>query len=128
MKKALKLILGSISTVIVIALAIIGYGAATFIEDRIDEGEAYGFAIGDSQAVTYRKAVDLRQSGKITEIRRGHGSAAVLLTEDAVASALGDSSWTLVYDPDWWNDTATLYFEDDRLKQIYRSRICCELP
>ena len=128
MTKALKLVLGSLTVLIVVALTIIGYGAATFIEDRVDEGEAYGFAIGDSHAKSYRKAVDLRERGEIAEIRRGHGSAAFLLTEDSLASAFGDPSWTLVFNPDWWNDTATLYFEDDRLKEIYRFRVRCELP
>jgi hypothetical protein len=117
-----------LSLPLIAALGVAVWWTVMFEERTVREGEAYGFSIGDTSTRTYERAVELRAAGEIAEIRRGVGSSATLLDERYVEYALADDAWTLVVNPDWWNDSITLRFRDRQLVEIYRFRLCCELP
>ena len=128
MKLALQVIASLIALVLAIPFAFFVYYWGTHIERRVSKGEAYGFEIGDSHAETLQKARILKAEGKIVAIGRGRGSSPKPIMGSDFPMAYSDEFWTIDYNPEWWNDTATLTFDDDQLVEIYRFRICCEMP
>ena len=115
--------------VAVIPLVLSACFVVGFKEDRVREGSAYGLSIGESQEEVFERAVGLREAGEIAEIHRWpQGESHFEFSREDLESALKDSRWTMIVNPEWWNDSITLEFEEDRLVEIYRFRICCELP
>ena len=117
-----------VSLPVVASVGFLAWMALTFEEKTIREGEGYGFVIGESSEDVHARALALRDAGEIAEIRRGSGSAARILEEHDAQGALADDAWTLVVNPDWWNDSITLRFRERHLVEIHRFRICCEMP
>jgi hypothetical protein len=117
-----------VSLPLVSSVGFLAWMGLTFEEKTIREGEAYGFVIGESSEDVYLRALALKDAGEIAEIRRGSGSAARILEEHDIHRALADDAWKLVVNPDWWNDSITLRFRERHLVEIYRFRICCEMP
>jgi len=39
-----------------------------------------------------------------------------------------DPRWVMIVDPDWWNNTITITFEENKVVEIRRDRIISELP
>ncbi len=105
----------------------IGLGFATFVDDRIVQGHAYGFRVGQPVAESLKVAEDMLEHGRIQEFRLGRGSAAILL-ESSSLDPTTEAHWKLVVDPSWWNNSISLRFEEQRLVEIHRFRLCCELP
>ncbi|HEX9757925.1 MAG TPA: hypothetical protein VGB26_09000 [Nitrospiria bacterium] len=95
----------------------------------ITSGEGYGFEIGESKTVVYQKATELLSIGKIKEIHawpQGEFKRKMEPSENPAENT--DLQWFLVVDPDWWNNTITLTFDQNFLIEIRRDRICWELP
>lgn len=98
-------------------------------EDRVRKGSAYGFSIGQSHSEVFDGAMELKRTGEIAEIHRWPaGTPHFEFGPDELQEALLDPRWSMIVNPEWWNDSITLEFEDDTLVEIYRFRICCELP
>ena len=98
-----------------------------FLDDRVREGDAYGFSIGETVEESVSRAVSMKLSGEIHEIEVGHGSGAVAFGEARHSMNSGDK-WQLVVDPEVWNDKIYLTFEDGNLVEIWRFRSPTELP
>lgn len=113
---------------LVALLGAVAFAFANFKDHRVAEGEAYGFRIGESVAQTYDRALGLHVRGEFVEFRLGQGSSAQLLNPSHPETALAENHWQLVVDPDAWNDSIYLSFENHLLSEIWRFRLCCELP
>jgi hypothetical protein len=114
---------------LVLAIGFVAYAAWTFKEDRVREGQAYGFAIGDTHEQVFQRALTLLAAGEIAEIHRWpKDSFHFAFGENDLPDAKEDSRWTMIVNPKWWNDSITLEFEDGRVSEIYRFRVCCEFP
>ena len=95
----------------------------------IMSGEAYGFHIGDNREKAYESAKALLEQKEITAIHtwpKGQGHRPFETNE--TPKETDDPRWVMIVNPDWWNDTITLTFENDIVSEIRRDRICCELP
>ena len=99
-----------------------------FKDHRVVDGSAYGFTIGATIEDTLSHALALQRRGDFVEFKLGEGSAAELLDPESPDRALKSDSWQLVVDPTWWNNAIYLSFERQRLHEIWRLRLCCELP
>jgi hypothetical protein len=110
-------------------LGLPGFVIATFKDESVYSGQAYGFVIGQTHSEVFERAVTLKASGEIAEIRRWpEGSGPIAFSEADLASASEDTRWSMVVDPDWWNNSIRLEFRSGRLAEIHRFRFCCELP
>lgn len=93
------------------------------------KGGAQGFTIGESRSAVYNTAENLLRKGVISSMRtwpKDEIDRPFLPNEDAINNT--DPRWVLVVNPEWWNNTITLTFENNNLVEIRRDRICCELP
>ena len=79
------------------------------------KGGSHGFDIGEDKKTAYIKAKELLDNGNIT---------AMHVDKDINQ----DNNWNLIVNPEWWNNKISLKFEEGRLVEITRTRICCELP
>ena len=111
-----------------VVVGLLAFAVASFLEDTVTEGEAYGFRIGENHAQAHDRARHLVRSGAAASLHRGRGSALLPFDAESPDTAFEDSHWKLVVDPDWWNDSISFTFEGDSLVEIYRFRFCCELP
>ncbi len=112
-----------------VVLCAVVYASATFREDRVVEGSAYGFSIGQTHDQAFGAAQELKGRGEIHKILRI--SEARTRTEFALADlpeARSDNRWIMIVDPDFWNDSISLKFGGDSLVELYRFRFCCEMP
>ena len=125
MGKVIRLVLAACVTVVVAAIA---YPFVTFKDRRISTGEAYGFVVGETASQTYDRAMDQIRSGEVEAFELGKGSGAVVYDGNDTDSALSYENWQLVVNSEWWNNTIYLSFEDGNLVEIWRFRLCCELP
>jgi hypothetical protein len=98
-----------------------------FLDERVREGDAYGFTIGETVEQSINRASSMKLSGTIHEIEVGHGSGAVPFDEARHSATSGDK-WQLVVDPEVWNDSIYLTFENGSLVEIWRFRSPTELP
>jgi len=98
-----------------IITSLIGLASYYFGVEVTTHGKAQGFEIGQSRSDAYKKAEALLRDEKITAIQIDPN-----INED--------NHWWLIVDPEWWNNKITLTFEGDKLVEIRRDRICCEIP
>ena len=129
MKKLIKLISTGIGVLVLFVLGYIVYGFATYKSESIFSGEAYGFSIGESREDVFSRALKLKMAGKIEEIHRWpEGSFHHEFFESDLSDAIKDNRWIMIVDTDWWNNSIRLEFQDSKLVEIHRGRLCCELP
>ena len=122
-----RILLGLFALPVFLVAGTLAYGVLTFKDDRVAVGEAYGFVVGESAQETYERAVALQSEGKFSEFRLGQGSSAFLLDRSS-HDPTTYPKWRLVVDPDWWNNAINLAFADGTLVEIWRFRLCCEMP
>jgi hypothetical protein len=126
MSKILKAGLLVVLTVIVLPIAFV---VGTSKEHTILEGEAFGFAIGDSHEKALVNAKLLKTDREIEEMKWfPDGAAPRHFNEAEIDEAMASEQWLLVVDSKWWNNSITLFFEFGKLAKIYRYRFCCEMP
>ena len=128
MRRELKtMTLRKVLAVVSLAILLSSCELFGFLDDRVQEGDAYGFTIGETVEESVSRAVSMKLSGEIHEIEVGHGSGAVPFDEARHSTKSGDK-WQLVVDPEVWNDQIYLTFEDGSLVEIWRFRSPTELP
>lgn len=110
------------------ALALVAFPFITFKDHRVSNGSAYGFTVGESAVQTHERAWKQLQSGRVEAFELGEGSGAFPYFGDNIAKATTIEHWQLVVDKDWWNNTIYLSFNDGKLIEIWRFRVCCEVP
>ena len=114
-----------------LALAVVFLASACrlfgFLDERVREGEAYGFVIGEDFEASIDRARLLKASHEVFEIEFGEGSGAVPF-DPTIHVPADDQKIQIVVDPEVWNDTIYLTFEDGRLAEIWRFRSPTELP
>ena len=125
MSRAIKWIL---ATAVFLVVAVVSYPFITFKDHRVSTGEAYGFVVGETAAQTYDRAINQIRSGKVEVFELGEGSGAIEYDDNNPAQALSYDHWQLVVDRDWWNNTVYLSFAGGNLVEIWRFRVCCEVP
>lgn len=126
-KKLIVILVSIISANLVLVAAAVVFIQLSSKDHRVSEGAAYGFVIGESAAETYQRALSLQARGQVREFRLGQGSAAFVL-DASMHDATTYPSWKLVVDPNWWNNAINLTFEKGELVEIWRFRLCCEMP
>jgi hypothetical protein len=108
-------LLASAIALFLIISAVVGLISYYFGVVVTTEGSTQGFDIGESRVSAFAKA----------EKMLGEGGIAAIHVDPNMND---DSKWSLVVNPEWWNNKITLTFEEDALVEIRRDRICCELP
>ena len=98
--------------IIAVLVALTSYYFGVEVTTR---GKAQEFEIGQSRSDAYAKAETLLGNEEISAIQ-------------VDPNIDEDDRWWLIVNPEWWNDKITLTFEGDKLVEIRRDRICCELP
>ncbi len=115
MKRWKRNLLASAIALFLIISAVVGLISYYFGVVVTTEGSTQGFDIGESRVSAFAKA----------EKMLGEGGIAAIHVDPNMND---DSKWSLVVNPEWWNNKITLTFEEDALVEIRRDRICCELP
>jgi len=145
MKRYIKILL-IVPAVPFIAIAIyISYLWATYIDETVRDGGAYGFQIGDSKFDTYKKAGGVLShigdsQGIYIQVKVTKESEELLATRIdyslLVQTRLHDvgfrrfseaDRWQFYFDGSFFN-SITLKFCENRLCEIYRHRKYFELP
>lgn len=125
----LKTAIAAISVPLVVVSFAVVYAFATFREDRVVQGSAYGFSIGQTHEQAFSAALELKARGEIQRIlRNDEARSRTEFTLSELPEAKTDTRWMMVVDPDFWNDSISLRFEGDSVVEIYRFRFCCEMP
>jgi hypothetical protein len=118
---------------IAIFVAFLGLATGTisyfFGVEVVVSGEAHGFRIGDDRTQTYKNAQTLLKQKEIVDIHtwpkdKFHKPFGVKENPEKNI----DPRWVMVVNPNWWNNTITVTFENDKVIKIRRDRICYELP
>lgn len=113
---------------IIILVSIISIPFVTYKDHRVSEGAAYGFVIGETAEQTYARAIEQKNRGRFEVFELGRGSGALPYDGSDPRLALASDHWQLVVDKDWWNNVIYISFTDGRLSEIWRFRLCCEMP
>ena len=129
--RAAKILLVLISALAILALAGVAYFAATFIDERVTSGEAYGFEIGQTKdqvaeairaiypdGLFVRRTIDGEMTGP---------KVPFAMPANGFGPFLGKDEWELHFDDDSI-DLILLRFSDGRLTEIWRHRQTAELP
>ena len=128
MTKSQKILLSLCVLVAFIGL-VVGLISYFFGVEEIISGEAYGFKIGDSRSVTYLKATKLYQENEITDINTWPVEEFYRPFEDnEMPEKNNDPKWVMTVNPEWWNNSITITFDDHAVIEIRRDRIIWELP
>ena len=133
MIKGLKTSIGSIIALIVIIVSgYIFYRWATYIDETVIEGKAYGFSLGDTKLETYYKAQAIYQNQDVYILypmnESGYGPHRQINFQAEEFKILeGQASWELYYDEGFF-DSLKLTFENGNLANIHRHRKKFELP
>jgi len=123
----------TISTFVVLVVLIgayILYLKATYIEEEIETGSAYGFTVGDTKDAVYKNAKTLYADRKVF-IRYpiesdGYGPIYEFTFSDVDYEKIkNDKKWEFYFDK---MDSIRLIFEGEHLVLIHRHRQHFELP
>ena len=107
--KATILTLGFIVISVVVTINYFFHSSVT------ESGSSFGLTIGETKVETFEKIRGMKERGQITEYH-------------VLKELEEDNNWRLIVDPEWWNNTVTLQFENGKLCKIRRNRIWGELP
>jgi hypothetical protein len=95
----------------------------------VDRGEAFGFSIGQTRKDAYESAKLQIKQGRASEVHVWpHGEFHRPFRDSENPLTDNSPSWSIIVDPEWWNNSVTLTFEGDRVVEIRRNRILWELP
>jgi len=114
-----------------ILVVVTGFAAQRFFFSSviIESGGTYDFEIGQNRAEAFQTAQRLVSQGRASEIHTWPaGEFHRPFRDDEIPTDDDSPSWSIVIDPDWWNNSVTLTFEDDRVVRIRRNRVLWELP
>ena len=129
-----KLLLAAILTPVLIVGGYVGYLAATYIDETVTSGSAYGFSIGSSKQQAIEQASALRETHPNAVLYVDFGPRAgdrftVSPTLDQIERLEPHDQWSCQLDgPKEFFNTVRLTFLDDRLVEIHRHRKYFELP
>lgn len=132
MTKPFKITLIFVGVFVGVVLLYATYLVATYIDDTVEKGEAYGFKIADSKEETYKRAKEVFKNKKVFILypldKQEYGPHKKI-TFSAEDYQMIDSRdlWEFFFNEDF-NDSLTLSFQDDSLVKIYRHRQNFELP
>ena len=119
----------SIAILVLVAGVAIGAVFYFFGVKVISKGEAYGFHIGDSREKAYENAKALLAEKEITDIHTWPvNQFHRRFKSNEIPQQNNDPRWVMVVNPDWWNNTITVSFQDNLVTEIRRDKIYCELP
>ena len=128
MTKTEKIWLGYV-ILVALALAVAGTISYFFSMKVVSSGEAYGFQIGDSREETYNNAQKLLKLKDIVAIHtwpKDQFHRPFNANEPPEQNT--DPRWVMIVNPNWWNNTIIITFDQNSVAEIRRHRICCELP
>lgn len=95
----------------------------------IVEGGSYGFEIGQTREEAYQVALSLIANGRAVEIHTwpvGEYHRPFLEAENPLTDE--NQTWSVIVDPDWWNNSVNLSFQNEQVIRIRRNRIKWEMP
>ena len=105
-----------------------------FKYETIESGEAYGFSIGMSKAEVFETAKQQYKRKKIYMLdlideygEKSTSHVELVFSEQQYAEIKYRDIWKFYFKKHFRN-TLSLYFEDDRLIEIYRHKQIMELP
>ncbi len=135
MNKLLKyLVIGVvlIAATITVAAGIMVYRwKAYYIDERIWEGYAYGFEIGQTKDEVFSAAVVQFEDETIRIIypmdKDGYGPLRLIEIKEGRALYYNDHEWTFYFDDNYF-DVLRLTFRSGKLSDMYRHRKLFELP
>ena len=116
--------------ILVILAALITVAISYFFGVKVvSSGEAYGFQIGDDRKQSFEKAQTLLNQQKISAIHTWpSGEVHRPFRQEEYPNQSKDKSWVMVVNSEWWNNTITVTFNNNKVVEIRRDRICCEMP
>lgn len=122
----LKILLGSVTLFVVAGFAAERLYLSSIV---IEKGGSYGFEIGQTRETAYQVAKTLIEKGRAAEVHTWPVGEFHRPFHDA-ENPLTDKNkiWSVIVDPDWWNNSVTLTFQDGQVVRIRRNRIKWELP
>ena len=95
----------------------------------IESGGTYDFEIGQTRAEAFESAERLISQGRAVEIHAWPaGEFHRPFRDDEIPVDDDSPSWSIIVDPNWWNNSVTLTFEEGRIVRIRRNRVLWELP
>lgn len=134
MKFALKII----ATLILIPALLIGglvfYWWATYIDESVISGRAYGFTIGHSKQIVAQQFPLMTEDYPELHVNVSYGRRAgdnfsIPANKQAINLLMPHNKWDLLLNGQWeFFDSIDLYFENDKLVKIHRHRQNFELP
>jgi hypothetical protein len=134
MKMWHKFLLAAVLVPTIIVVGYISYLYATYIDETVVSGSAYGFSIGSSKQQAIEHAAALRKDHPNAVIYVDFGPRAgdrftIAPTADQIDTLEPHDLWSFQLDgPTEFFNTVRLTFHDDRLIEIHRHRKNFELP
>lgn len=131
--KGLALTFGSITAFLVIVMGTYAiYCWATYLDETITEGKAYGFTIGESKFEVFEEAKDSYQNKAVYILypldNNGFGPHTKIYFQVEDYKLIEDRDiWTFYFDEGFF-DLLKLKFENGKLTKIHRHRKHFELP
>jgi hypothetical protein len=122
-----------LAVLVAIILGQIGYAWATYIDDTVYSGSAYGFEIGSSKKQVVRDMALVSIEYPNTHVygyeERTGNSFSIPVNDTALDVLDTRDHWELLLDGKWefW-DSIDLYFQDEKLIKIHRHRQLFEIP
>ena len=112
-----------------------GFTMSLFFKyEAIESGEAYGFSIGMSKVEAFEQAKQQYKDKKIYMLdlvngynKKDGAHVELVFSEQQYAEIKDREIWSFYFKKHFRN-MLRLYFEDDRLVRIYRSKKLMELP
>ena len=129
-----KILLAAVLTPTLVLGGYTGYLAATYINQTVVSGSAYGFSIGSSKQHVIQQASALREAHPNAVISVDFGPRAgdrftLAPTTDQIDRLMPHDQWNLQLDgPTEFFNTIRLTFQDGTLVEIHRHRKYLELP
>lgn len=123
-----------VGIVVLLIVGYIAYLAATYIDESVTDGSAYGFEIGISKKQSFQNVRKLLDKYPNLVIYYSYGNKAgdnetVQPIETEYTKIEVQDRWTLLLDgEDEFFNVIVLSFEENKLIKIYRHRKYFELP
>lgn len=130
----MKVVLYAIGSIVLLIAGYIGYLAATYIDESIKIGTAYGFEIGSSKKQSFDDIKDSLNQFPQLVIYYSYGRKAgdyeiVLPTDNDYSKIEQQDRWILLLDGDGeFFNVIKLTFRENKLIEINRHRKYFEMP
>ena len=130
----MKVVFYVIGLIVLLIAGYIAYLAATYIDESVTVGSAYGFEIGSAKKQSFDDIKKLLTLYPHLVIYYSYGSKAgdyelVLPTDNEYSKIEQQDRWTLLLDGDnEFFNVIKLSFRENKLIEIYRHRKYFELP